>query len=83
LGKHASGTRDAHRACWERAFWRLKRSYILCFISDPRVQMAVKRDEFFKSLLNKRADELLTGARIFVARMDEERVAHSDGRINY
>ena len=31
--------------------------------------------------MNKRTDELLTGAQIFVARMDEERVEHSDGRI--
>jgi hypothetical protein len=36
--------------------------------------MGVKREEFFKSLLNKRADKLLTGARVFVGRKDEERV---------
>jgi hypothetical protein len=43
--------------------------------------MGARRGVFFKSLLNKSADELLTGARVFVARMDEERVEHSDGRI--
>ena len=43
--------------------------------------MGVKREEFFKSLLNKHADALLTGARIFVTRMDEELVDHSDCRI--
>ncbi len=48
---------------------------------DPKVHTGVKREEFLKSLLNKSADELLTRARIFAARMDEERVEHSDGRI--
>jgi hypothetical protein len=46
-------------------------SYILRLISDSKVHMEVKREEFFKSLLNKRVDELLTGARVFVARKDE------------
>ncbi len=48
---------------------------------DPKVHMGVKREVLFKSLLNKLADELLTGARIFVAQKDEERVEHLDGRI--
>jgi hypothetical protein len=39
--------------------------YTLRSISDPRVHMEVKREEFFKSLLNKRADELLTSAWIY------------------
>ncbi len=47
-------------------------SYILRSISDPKVHVGVKREEFFKSLLNKKhADELLTGALFFVERMDE------------
>jgi hypothetical protein len=56
-------------------------SYILHSIQAPKVHMGVKREEFFKSLLNKHADALLTGARIFVTRMDEELVDHSDCRI--
>ncbi len=39
--------------------------------------MGVKKEEFFKSLLNKREDELdelLTGARVLMAKKDEARV---------
>jgi hypothetical protein len=46
--------------------------------------MGVKKEEFFKSLLNKRADEPLTGAHVFKARKDEARVSRvepSGGRI--
>ncbi len=39
--------------------------------------MGVMREEFFESLLNEHADELLTGVWI----LDEERVTHLDGRI--
>jgi hypothetical protein len=56
-------------------------SYSLRSILDLKVHMGVKREEFFKFLLNKRSDELLTGARVFVARKDEERVEPSGGRI--
>ncbi len=43
--------------------------------------MGVTIEEFFKSLLNKCADELLTGVRIFVARMHEQQEEHLSGRI--
>ena len=43
--------------------------------------MGGKREEFFESLLNTRAAELLTSAQILVAKMDEERVTPSDGKI--
>jgi hypothetical protein len=36
--------------------------------------MGVKKEEFFKSLLNKRADEILTSARVFMATKDQARV---------
>jgi hypothetical protein len=51
-------------------------SYILHSISGPKVHMGVKREEFFKSLLNKRADELLTGARVFEAKNMRREQSH-------
>ncbi len=42
----------------------LSDSYILRSILDPKLHMGVTREEFFKSLLNKRVEELLTGARV-------------------
>ncbi len=38
-------------------------SYILRSIADQKVYMGVKREEFFQSLLSKRADELVSMAR--------------------
>ncbi len=56
-------------------------TYILCSISDPKDHTGVKREEFFKSLLNKHVDKLLAGAHVFVARKDVERVGPSVGLI--
>ena len=43
--------------------------------------MGVKKEEFFKSLLNKRADEILTSARVFMATKDQARVETDGSRI--
>ena len=43
-------------------------------MSDPDLYMGVKREDFFKSLLSKRTDELLFSARVLVTRMKEELV---------
>ena len=47
-------------------------SYILRSKSDPQMYMGIRREDFFKSLLHKRADELLVKARALVAGMEEE-----------
>ena len=44
-------------------------SYIMQSLSHPNICMRVKRDDFFRSLLQKRADELLS-SRALVARLD-------------
>jgi hypothetical protein len=56
-------------------------SYILRSTSNPRIHMGVKKEEFFRSLLNKRADEILTSARVFMATKDQERVEPDGSRI--
>jgi hypothetical protein len=43
--------------------------------------MRVKKEEFFKSLLIKRADEILTSARVFMATKDQARVEPYGNRI--
>ena len=40
-----------------------------------------KREDFFKSLLSKRTDELLSSARALVARMKEELVTSPEGPV--
>ena len=47
-------------------------SYILRSIAHPNICMRVEREEFFRSLLRKRSDELLINARALVARMEVE-----------
>ena len=47
-------------------------SYILRSKLDPQMYMGIRREDFFKSLLHKRADELLVKARALVAGMEEE-----------
>jgi hypothetical protein len=43
--------------------------------------MGVKKEEILKSLFDKRADELLTGTLVIMAKKDEARVEPSGGRI--
>jgi hypothetical protein len=43
--------------------------------------MGVKTEEIFESLLNKRADEILTSARAFMATKDQARVEPYGSRI--
>ena len=56
-------------------------SYILLSLVDPNLYMGVKREDFFKSLLSKRTDELLFSARALVARMKEELVTSQEGPV--
>ena len=56
-------------------------SYILRSMSDPDLYMGVKREDFFKSLLSKRTDELLFSARVLVTRMKEELVTGPEGSV--
>ena len=56
-------------------------SYILWSLADPNLYMGVKREDFFKSLLSKRTDELLFSARTLVARMKEELVTSPEGPV--
>ena len=56
-------------------------SYILLSLADPNLYMGVKREDFFKSLLSKRTDELLFSARALVARMKEELVTRPEGPV--
>ena len=48
-------------------------------LADPDLYMGVKREDFFKSLLSKRTDELLFSARAPVAQMKEELVTRPEG----
>ena len=43
--------------------------------------MGVRRDDFFKSLLSKRTDEMLSSARAMVAQMKEELVTSTEGLV--
>ena len=43
--------------------------------------MGVKREDFFKSLLSKRTDELLFSVRALVAQMKEELVTGPEGSV--
>ena len=43
--------------------------------------MGVKREDFFKSLLSKRTNELLFSARALVAQMKEELVTSPEGPV--
>ncbi len=43
--------------------------------------MGVKKEEFFKSVLNKRADEILTSVRVFMATKDQALVEPDGSRI--
>ncbi len=43
--------------------------------------MGVKEEEFFKSLLNKRAEEILTSVRVFMATKDQARIEPDSSRI--
>ena len=54
-------------------------SYILRSLVDPDLYMGVKREDFFKSLLSKRTDELLFSVRALVAQMKEELVTNPEG----
>ena len=56
-------------------------SYILRSMSDPDQYMGVKREDFFKSLLSKRTDELLFSSRPLVAQMKEELVTSPEGPV--
>ena len=56
-------------------------SYILLSFVDTNLYMGVKREDFFKSLLSKRTDELLSSARALVARMKEELVTSPEGQV--
>ena len=51
--------------------WGSSDSYILRSIADPKVYMGVKCEELFQSLLSKRADELVSTARAYVAKLEE------------
>ena len=46
-------------------------SYILRSLVDPDLYMGLKREDFFKSLVSKRTDELLFSARALVAQVKE------------
>ena len=46
-------------------------SYIMRSLSHPNICMRVKREDFFRTLLQKRAEELAY-SRVFVARLDSE-----------
>ena len=48
---------------------------------DPDLYMGVKCEDFFKSLLSKRTDELLFSARALVAQMKEELVTSPEGPV--
>ena len=52
-------------------------------MADPNLYMGVKREDFFKSLLSKRTDELLpvSSTRALVARMKEELVTSPEGQV--
>ena len=56
-------------------------SYILWLLVDPDLYMGVKREDFFKSLLSKRTDELLFSARVLVERMKVELVTSPEGPV--
>ena len=56
-------------------------SYILRSKCNPQVYMGVKREDFFKSLLSKRSDELLVKARALVARIEDELSQPNDNRV--
>ena len=56
-------------------------SYILQSLVDPDRYMGVKREDFFKSLLSKRTDELLFSARALVVQMMEELVTRPEGLV--
>ena len=47
-------------------------SYILRSIAHPNICMWVEREDFFRSLLQRRSDQLLINARALVARMEVE-----------
>ena len=55
--------------------------YKLRSMSDPDLYMGVKREDFFKSPLSKRTDELLFSARALVARMKDELVTGPEGLV--
>ena len=52
---------------------------MLWSMSDPALYMGVKREDFLKSLLSKRTDELLFSALALVARMKDELVTGPEG----
>ena len=54
-------------------------SYILLSLVDPDLYMGVKREDFFKSLLSKRTNELLFSAKALVTQMKEELVTRQEG----
>ena len=53
-------------------------SYILLSLADPNLYMGVKREDFFKSLLSKRTNELLFSARALVTQIKEELVTRPE-----